>query len=127
LAETGSPQIQQKPDPKMLEMQMKMQAEQAKSQMDIAAKQKQAELDQRSKEAELAMKKQEHAIDLQKKIMDTRLQAEAARHKQLIFMRDAQGKMAVKDAQHQQQLQQLKEKSRLAPKKPSGSNGKGTQ
>jgi chaperonin GroES len=127
LAETGSPQIQQKPDPKMLEMQMKMQAEQAKSQMDIAAKQKQAELDQRSKEAELAMKRQEHAIDLQKKIMDARLQAEAARHKQLIFMRDAQNKMALKDAQHQQQLQQLKEKSTLAPKKPSGSNGKGTQ
>lgn len=114
----GQPQIRQQPDPKLMEMQQKMQAEQQKYQLMLGAKQKELEMNQRSKEAELAMKQQEKLIDLQSKLLDAKLNADIARQKQEIFMRDAQNKMIVND---------IKSRMEVEKSKQSGSSGKPTQ
>lgn len=120
MTQTGKPQMQQRPDPKMIEMQQKMQFEQQKHQLNIASKQKEMELNQRSKEAELASKQQERQMDLQSKVLDAQLSAQLARQKQEIFMADARGKLAVKDAQHQQALRQAKENPKSKQQSKNG-------
>lgn len=127
MAQTGQPQQQQRPDPKMIEMQQKMQFEQQKHQLNIASKQKDMEMGQRSKQAELAMKQQEMQMDMQGKVLDAQLAAQVARQKQEIFMADARGKMAVKDAQHQQAIRQTREMQKSKTESKPGSSGKPTQ
>ena len=127
MAQTGQPQQQQRPDPKMMEMQQKMQFEQQKHQLNIASKQKDMEMGQRSKQAELAMKQQEMQMDMQGKVLDAQLAAQVARQKQEIFMADARGKMAVKDAQHQQAIRQTREMQKSKTESKPGSSGKPTQ
>lgn len=125
MAQTGQPQIPPKQDPKMMEMQQKMQAEQQKHMLNLASKQREMEMNQRSKETELAMKQQERQLDLQSKVLDARLNADIARQKQEIFMRDANAKMAVQDMKHRQAIQQQKETSKSNTS--NGRSGKPTQ
>lgn len=140
MAQTGQPQIPEKPDPKEQEMQMKMQAEQQKSEL------KQRESEQKMKFAEqegkikLGLKQQEAQMDLQVKQTEAQTDAQIAQHKQQIFMHESQQQMQVADQQHKQSMQQntaqhdmkmkqTKEmaKSQQTAKKSSGSSGKTTR
>lgn len=95
LAETGQPQPpQQQPDPKILEMQMKQQAEQAKTAMNQQQMERKMALESRSKEAELAQKEQENMMDLQHKATMNQLDAEQAQHMQNIFIQQELTKLA---------------------------------
>jgi chaperonin GroES len=87
------------PDPKMMAIQMKAQADQAKAQQDIQISQQQAALEQQSQQAQLQMKQQEHASDMQAK--QQKMQLDAASQ----IMRDRM-RAAQEQQQGQQQLQQ---------------------
>lgn len=121
MAQTGRPQIQQPPDPKMIEMQQKLQAEQQMHQMDMMGKQRDMEMNQREKEAQLAMKKAEMQLDFQGKVVDAQLKADIARQKQEIFMRDAKNKMVVNELKHRQEV------AKSNTQKSNGKSGKTTQ
>ena len=104
MQETGAPQIPPKQDPKIIEMQLKMQADQAAAGLKQQEAAHKMEMDQRSKEAELAMKKQEHAMKLQADAMKTRIEAERAEHMQKIFLMDSLNKMRTKEAETSQKM-----------------------
>ena len=95
MAETGQPQPpQQQPDPKVMEMQMKQQAEQAKAAMNQQQMERKMALETRSKEAEIAQKEQENMMDLQHKATMNQLDAEQAQHMQNIFIQQELTKLA---------------------------------
>jgi chaperonin GroES len=138
LTETGAPQIPPKQDPKMIEMQMKMEAEQRKAQLNQQETEHRMAMESRSKEFELMMKKAEGDMKLRNQAMKNRLDAEAAEHKQKIFMADTAMQMQAKEAQTQQDLrlneatgqQKLRHQEEAAKSKlraSNGANGKNTQ
>lgn len=124
--ETG--QFQPPPDPKLMEMQMKGQLEQQKVGLKAAETQQKMELETRDRQLQMAMKQQEHAQDMQHKQQMAQLDAAEKIHMQRIFSAEAQAKavqgIQQRDAQHQQTMQQTKEKAKL--QKSSGSTGKST-
>jgi chaperonin GroES len=124
MAETGQPQPQQKPDPKMIEMQMKMQGEQQKSAMKQQEMQQKMAMGQRDAEFKLAMKAQEHQIDMQSKMEQAKVDSQIARDKQQIFMADSMNKLQVNQAMGEQKVQQAKEMAKSKPQSKSGSTGK---
>ena len=121
VAETG--QVQQQPDPKMLEMQMKGQLEQQKIGLQGQAQQHKMELESRDAQVKLAMKAEEHALDMQHKQDMTGLQAAEAIHKQRIFSATEQAaflqKLMHADVSHQQKLQHANSAAQTQAKKPS--------
>jgi chaperonin GroES len=131
LAQTGQPQIPQKPDPKQQEMQMKLQFEAQKAQMkqqESAQKFHQSKLEGEQK---LTNQKAMAEMEQQGKLAQMRIDAQIAQHKQQIFMRDAQNKMVVSDAQHQQKLRQAREMPKSAKtstsQRKTSPTGKGTR
>lgn len=117
MAQTGKPQIPQQPDPKQQEMQLKMQAEAQKSQLKQAEGQQKLQLKGLEGQQKLAMQKATDQTKQQGQLAQMRLDAQAAKHKQQIFMRDSVNKMRVSDAQHKQKLRQVQEMPKSKPKK----------
>lgn len=95
------------PDPKLQEMQMKGQFEQMKIQQKGQEAQQRMELEARDRETQLAMKQQEHASDIQHKLVMNALEAKTAEHNQKIFSAEAQAK-AIQGAVHNEQSHQQK-------------------
>lgn len=124
MAESGQPQPQEKPDPKMIEMQMKMQSEAAKSQMKQQEMQQKMAMNQRDGEFKLAMKAQEHQLNMQSKMEQAKADAAIAQNKQQIFMAEGQTKLAVNQAIGEQKVQQAKERASSRPQSKSGPTGK---
>lgn len=125
--ETGqAPQPPQQPDPKMLEMQMKMQAEQEKSGLKRDEMQQKMALEQRSAETKMQMEESLGAMKLQQQAMKNNLDAEAAEHKQKIFMAEGAQKVGQKEVDHKQKLRHDEEshKSKLSQEKTSKSGSK---
>lgn len=138
LKETGAPQIPLKQDPKMMEMQMKMDAEQQKAQLSKQETEHRMAMEARSNEFKLMMEKQMGEMKLRHQHMKNQLDAQAAEHKQRIFMVDQANQMQAKEAQTQQDLrlneatgqQKLRHQEEAAKSKlraNSGANGKSTQ
>ncbi|MCA2570691.1 hypothetical protein [Microcystis sp. M42BS1] len=95
MAETGQPQMPpQQPDPKVVEMQMKQQAEQAKAAQNQQMLERKMAMEERSKEAELASKEQENMMDLQHKATMNALEADSKQHMQNIFIQQELTKLA---------------------------------
>lgn len=128
MAETGQPQQQQKPDPKMIEMQQKMQLEQQKASLKQQELARKMQMNQRDAEFKLQMKAQEHQIDMQSKMEQAQVDSEIARSKQQIFMADSMNKLQVNQAMGQQKVEQAKEQAKLQKSQDkSGSSGKQAQ
>jgi chaperonin GroES len=125
MMETGQPQIPPQQDPKMMEMQQKMEFEAQKHTLDIQQKEREMAMNQRSKEMELVMKEQEQQLKLQGKVTEAHVDANIAQQKQQIFMRDSANQMQVKQANHEQDMANAKEASKLPQPKNSTSTGGG--
>lgn len=123
MAQTGQPQIQQKPDPQAELLKMKAQVEMQKAQMDIAKKQREMEMAQKEAQAKLAMKAQEHQIDLQNKILQAKLDAQIAQQKQVAQAASIRQKMVADEISNRLKIKRETEKSN----EKSGSSGKTTQ
>ena len=124
VAESG--QLPQKPDPKMLEMQMKGQLEGQKIQMQGQALQQKMALEERDKQIQLAMKQQEHAQEMQHRQDMANIQAAEAVHKQRVFSATEQAafiqKLMHADAEHSQKLSHAAEAAKQQAKKPQKGN-----
>jgi chaperonin GroES len=110
-AETGQPQ--QQPDPKMLEMQMKGQAEEKKhalKQQEMAFK---AELAARDQQFQQMMEQQRLDMEAQYKAMELRLKASADIHKQRIFEVQQNQKISQSERSHQQKMTHTAEQAKL--------------
>jgi chaperonin GroES len=139
MAQTGQPQIPQKPDPKMMEMQMKMQMEGAKSQLQQQGMAQKFAMEQKAGEAKIQAQQQESQLKLQSKMAQARADAAIQQHKQKIFMaqgaqdlqlKGAQGvqKLQQDQAKGQQQLQLQREKAKSQPtQKTTSQAGKKTR
>lgn len=138
LQETGAPQVPPKQDPKMMEMQLKMQAEQQKAELNKQETQFKMAMEARSKEFELMMKAQEGEMKLRHQAMKNDLDAQAMEHKQRMFMVQSATQMQAKEAETSQNLrlneatnqqklkhQEEQNKSKLAAN--SSRNGSNTQ
>jgi chaperonin GroES len=117
-----SGQYQSPPDPRMLELQMKSQADQAASQQKIQIANQQAALDNQTQQAQLEMKKQEHQVDLASKQQAMQLdaqsafardQARALQATQQTSQQAAEGQQALahNEQQHQQDLRHSAQES----------------
>jgi chaperonin GroES len=124
LAETGQAQLPPPPpDPKLQEMQMKMEAEQGKAALKQEEMQRKMAMEERSAETKLQMEKEMTRAKLQGQAMKNNLDAQAAEHKQRIFMVEGAQKVGQKEAEHRQKLRQNEESSKSKPKS-SGSGSK---
>lgn len=120
------------PDPKILALQAKMQADQQNMALKTQQQQQQMELDARSKEQEMMQAAQEHAMNMQ--FMQEEHQQKAVSELQnaqvKIAAAHAQGqqKMVQGEQQHQQSMQQAKEKATLTQSQGTSSkSGNKTQ
>jgi chaperonin GroES len=120
-------QFQPPPDPKVMAIQAKMQADQAKVAIDGQATQQKMELESRDKQQQLMMKAQEHQMEMQFKqqegIQNANLkhqegQIKMAQAVQQAHTQAAQGQQQLRhsDAEHQQRMQQTKESTKLVSK-----------
>ena len=116
-----SGQIPETPDPKMMEMQMKMEAEQGKAQLNMQQAEHKMALESQSQETQLAMKEQEANLNAQAQQQKIMFDAAAAEHKQRIFMTDGALKIGQKAAEGEQKLQQMRSEARTRPNKTSKS------
>lgn len=119
MQETGQPQIPQKPDPALLEMQMKAQSEQMMNNAKIQQMEREAQMNQRSKEFELKMKEAEHAQKMKHEAEIQKLRAAAELHKQNIFIRQKETQIAADKLKAASDLQIQHEKGKAAVKKES--------
>lgn len=87
------------PDPKVMEIQMKSQAEQQKIQLMAQAQEHRQALDQQDKQVQLAMQQQEHAQNMQQTAQAADLQSAVELHK-------ARAQMAVANVQTHQSIVQ---------------------
>jgi chaperonin GroES len=108
-------QVPPKPDPKMLEMQMKGQLEQQKAQVSMQTAAQKAELEKSSAQAKLAMEAQKHEMNLQAQQQKMQLDAAAAVHNQRIFSAEKSAEIIQgaqqRDIEHRQKMQMNKEQS----------------
>jgi chaperonin GroES len=104
------------PDPKMMEMQMKAQAEQQKIAMQGEAQQQKMKMELVSQQTKMAMEKEQHAMEMQHKAELNTQEAALAEHKQKIFSAQAQAEavqgLQHSEEQHQQALRQGDEQSK---------------
>lgn len=138
LKETGAPQIPPKQDPKMMEMQMKMEAEQRKAQLNQQETEFKMAMEARSEQFKMMMAAQEGEMKLRHQAMKNQLDAEAAEHKQKIFMAQSATQMAAKEAEtgqnlrhneatNQQKLRHQEEAAKSKLAQTSSKSGKSTQ
>lgn len=104
MKESGQAQIPERPDPKMLEMQMKMQADQMLADLKQRELANKMAMDQRSAEFDLTMKKALGQMKLAMEAQKAELDAAKADHMQKIFMRDSAQKAQVRDIEAGQKL-----------------------
>lgn len=108
------------PDPKMMEMQSKMQLETQKANTTLQVATQKAELEKRSAETKLQMEAAKHEMDMQAKQQKIQSDAAIAQSKQKIFMADGALKIQQQamnhgveqrrsEEQHQQSLRQNEE------------------
>jgi chaperonin GroES len=118
------------PDPKMMAIQAKMQADQQKAAMDIQAKQAKMELEGRNAEQKMMMEAQAHAQKMQQQEESAIVKSASDIQMANIFSAaertKAQQGLVQKEQAHQQKLQQMKEQSKLSQTKNS-KNGSGTK
>jgi chaperonin GroES len=104
------------PDPKLMAIQAKMEADQRKSAVDIQSKQMQMELDGRDKMMQMQMKQQEHAQNMQMDRERTMSKAasEIAMANIYASTERMKGQQTLQNNQqtHQQKMQQAKEQQR---------------
>lgn len=115
------------PDPKIMAIQAKMQADQQKVAIDAQAKQQEMELEARSHQQKMMMESQMHAQKMkqQQESDQVRAASEIQKARVNIATAQAQGQQkVVQNAQtHQQQMSQAKEKAKLS-KTSNSKNGK---
>jgi chaperonin GroES len=132
-----SPEVQQSgqlpeapPDPKVMAIQMKAQADAQKTQSDLQAKQQEMELKSRDAQQQMAMKQEAHAQKMQQERESTMLKAQSELAMAKVFTATAQAKggqeLQQKDQAHQQKMAQQKEQQSLAKKK-STQTGSGSK
>ena len=120
------------PDPKVMAIQAKMQADQQKNALDLQAKQQQMELDGRDKQMQMMMEAQNHAQKMQQQAQEGQVKAASQIQMANIFTAAEHAKqqqqLVQSDQQHQQKLQQVKEQNKLkqsqTSKPASGGNKK---
>ncbi len=86
MSETGQPQIPQKPDPVMMEMQAKQQADQRQFQLKAQEAAFKSELSARDQQFKQVMEAQAQKQEQQHKAIMNQLEAQSALAKQRIFM-----------------------------------------
>jgi len=117
------------PDPKLMAIQAKMQADQQKLALDTQGKQFDMELKGRDHELQMQMKAQEHAQKMQQQQESAQLKAASEIQMARIFSSAEQMKgnqqLAQKDQAHQQQMSHQQEANKLAQQsqKAKSSNG----
>lgn len=131
-----SGQIPQAPDPKQMEMEMKMQIEQQKAQMKAEYDQFKMELEDRQAEQKMQMEAQMHNMETQHKGQMAQMEGAVEMHKQKIFMAAEANKANVSAVQgeqkirhgeeaHKAKMKQAKESQSLQKKtSPNGSRAK---
>jgi len=101
------------PDPKMMAIQAKMQADQQKAAVDIQMKQAQMELEARSKEQQMAMEAQAHAQKMQQQGQQAMIKSASDIQMANIFSATerakAQQSLVQQDEAHKQKMSQQKE------------------
>jgi hypothetical protein len=116
------------PDPKLMAIQAKVQADQQKAQMDIKQRQMEMELDSRDKQQQMMMKQQEHAQKMQHTQESAMVKAKSDIAMANIFASTERQKGQVQleqsNQQHQQKMQQTKEQQSV--QKPKETSGKST-
>ena len=115
------------PDPKLMAIQAKMEADQKKAEVDIQSKMADMELKSRDSQLQMQMKAQAHAQKMQQTEESAKLKAASDIAMTNIFTATERVKgaqdVANKDQQHQQKMQQMKEQaSAQKSKSKSGSN-----
>ena len=124
------------PDPKMQEMQAKMEMEKAKTEQKMEADRQKNEMEMAAKRMELQMKEIEMKMDIQMKRMEMMLdkqrmhmemEGERKRHDMDMEMQEEQhfGKMQMQDEKFEQQKTQAKEKQKVNGAKTNGRGNKG--
>ena len=110
------------PDPKILAIHAKMQADQQNQALKSQAQQQQLELEARSKEQQMAMDAQEHAQNMQMAQDEHALKSTSVLQKANIDLAVAkaqgQQKIVHGEQQHQAAMQQAKEKAKSATSQP---------
>lgn len=118
------------PDPKMLAIQAKAQADQQKTAMDMQAKQADMEFKARDHEQQMAMEAQKHAQDMQNMQEQTQVKAASelamSRIYQAAEANKAKQDMGHAQAQHEQKLTHAKEQAKLSQNQ-NGKSGKSTR
>jgi len=116
------------PDPKLMAIQAKAQADQQKAAVDIQSKQQKMELDTRDKTLQMQMKAAQAAQDMQIAEQQAKLKAASDLAMNHVFLAGAKSQAEQKlqhaDQQHAQKLQQAKE-AQSSSNKQTSSSGKG--
>lgn len=114
------------PDPKLMAIQAKMEADQKKSAMDLQQRQAEMELNSRDKMLQMQMKQAEHAQKMQHQQQSAQVKAASDIAMANIFAATerAKGQQAVVNSQqqHQQKMQQTKESQSLQKQKSKSGN-----
>lgn len=106
------------PDPKVMALQAKMQADQQGSQVALQAKQQDMELNSRDRQQQMEQSAQQHALDMQAQAQKAQLDARE-------HLESTRVKVITAQAQAVQKLQQTKENNKLSQQTKS-KNGKKT-
>ena len=113
------------PDPKLMAIQAKVEADQRKAQVDIQSKQMDMELKGREAEMQMQMEQQKHAQDMQMEQEKTMNKAASEIAMANVYAsterQKGQQSLQQKDQQHQQKMQQTKESNKLSQSKTSTS------
>jgi chaperonin GroES len=113
------------PDPKLMAIQAKVEADQRKTQVDIQAKQMDMELKGRESVMQMQMEQQRHAQDMQMEQEKTMNKAASEIAMANVFASTERMKgqqtLQQKDQMHQQKMEQTKESAKLSQKKTSTS------
>ena len=115
------------PDPKLMAIQAKVEADQQKAAMDVQQKQQEMELDSRDRVMQMQMKQQEHAQKMQQTAESAQVKAASDVAMANIFASTERQKGQVQleqsQQQHDQKMTQAKEQQKLAESKSkSGSS-----
>lgn len=129
LAETGQPQIPQKPDPKQQELQMKMQGEAQKTQLRQQEGQQKLQMQALQGQQKLANDKAVAQMKLQSKQAEAQADAQISAHKTRAAMQQGMQSMQLSEMQHRQAMRQAQEmpKSTQTSQRKTSSTGSKTQ
>lgn len=118
------------PDPKLMAIQAKVEADQRKAAVDIQSKQMDMELKARDHEQQMAMKSQQHAQNMQMEQEKTMQKAASEIAMSNVFASTAraegQQKLVQNEQTHQQKMAQSKEQEKLASQKTKSASGNKT-